>query len=291
MSQAQVGPGWWRASDGLWYPPDTHPAYLGPAAPPSSDRGPDPHRYPAGPDHPGGSQFWPGQQSWWQPVAAKTDGMAIASLVLSILWLAGVGSVLAVIFGAVALSRIKKSSGRLIGSGLATAGLVVGSIGILLTAGLGLVIPEIVSLGGPKTLSFGQAAVPSFDIDGIDSVTVQRFSEPISSNITLAGQPVQPGTGRVFAVATVRICADEDGSEDGVALVRSDLTLTRADLPPLAPSVDAMSPALDRVSTLSADACVTGFVTFEVPSGTRPAAVAWNAGPFQHTYNWTIASP
>jgi hypothetical protein len=92
------------------------------------------------------------------------------------LWLAGVGSALAVIFGAVALSRIKGSSGRLIGSGLATAGIVVGSIGILLAAGLGLVIPEIVSLSGPKTLSFGQAAVPFPDIDGIDSVTVQRFS-------------------------------------------------------------------------------------------------------------------
>jgi hypothetical protein len=27
MSDTSQGPGWWLASDGKWYPPETHPAY------------------------------------------------------------------------------------------------------------------------------------------------------------------------------------------------------------------------------------------------------------------------
>lgn len=35
MSDVSQGPGWWRASDGKWYPPETHPDYQPPAAPPA----------------------------------------------------------------------------------------------------------------------------------------------------------------------------------------------------------------------------------------------------------------
>lgn len=34
MSDAPGGPGWWRASDGKWYPPETHPDARPPAPPP-----------------------------------------------------------------------------------------------------------------------------------------------------------------------------------------------------------------------------------------------------------------
>jgi hypothetical protein len=34
MSDASQGPGWWVASDGKWYPPESHPDYLPPAPPP-----------------------------------------------------------------------------------------------------------------------------------------------------------------------------------------------------------------------------------------------------------------
>lgn len=33
MSDIQQGPDWWRASDGRWYPPETHPDHRPPAAP------------------------------------------------------------------------------------------------------------------------------------------------------------------------------------------------------------------------------------------------------------------
>ncbi len=43
MSDSWPGPGWWRASDGKWYPPESHPDYEGPAdAPPPAPPPPTP---------------------------------------------------------------------------------------------------------------------------------------------------------------------------------------------------------------------------------------------------------
>jgi len=64
----------------------------------------------------------------------RTSGLAIASLVLGLVWLCGLGSLLATIFGAVALSQISRSKGRLEGKGLAIAGLVLGILGLSLFA-------------------------------------------------------------------------------------------------------------------------------------------------------------
>ena len=60
--------------------------------------------------------------------AAGTNGLAIASLVLGILWVWWIGSVLAVIFGHIAISQVGKTNQG--GRGLAIAGLVLGYIGI-----------------------------------------------------------------------------------------------------------------------------------------------------------------
>jgi hypothetical protein len=60
----------------------------------------------------------------------STNGFAIASLVLGIVWLYWLGSLLALIFGAVALSQIRGSNGRQTGEGMAIAGLVLGIIGL-----------------------------------------------------------------------------------------------------------------------------------------------------------------
>jgi hypothetical protein len=60
---------------------------------------------------------------------SRTNGMAIASMVLGILWLWWVGSILAVIFGHVALSQTKKDPSQG-GRGMAIAGVVLGWIGV-----------------------------------------------------------------------------------------------------------------------------------------------------------------
>lgn len=60
----------------------------------------------------------------------KRSGLAIASLVLGILFMYGIGSVLALIFGYRARDQIDHSGGNLEGRGMATAGIVLGWIGI-----------------------------------------------------------------------------------------------------------------------------------------------------------------
>jgi hypothetical protein len=58
----------------------------------------------------------------------RTNGMAIASMVLGILWLYWVGSVLALIFGYIAKKQIRERGES--GGGMATAGIVLGWVGI-----------------------------------------------------------------------------------------------------------------------------------------------------------------
>jgi hypothetical protein len=165
MSDVSQGPGWWRASDGRWYPPEQHPDYVPPppAPPPavpevppavtpplppvpptplgpplSGPFGTPPLQSPYGVP-PGQSPYGvpPGQSPYgFMPWAVPqtppvTNSLAIAALVLAILWIGGLGSTLAVIFGLVALSQIRSSSGRKQGKGLATAGLVIGAVGLV----------------------------------------------------------------------------------------------------------------------------------------------------------------
>jgi hypothetical protein len=51
-------------------------------------------------------------------------------VVLGVLWLAGIGSLLALVFGYRARREIRNSAGSRRGSGLATAGIILGWIGI-----------------------------------------------------------------------------------------------------------------------------------------------------------------
>jgi hypothetical protein len=56
--------------------------------------------------------------------------MAIAALVLGILWLYGVGSILALTFGYSGKDQIRRSGGHETGRGMAVAGIVLGCIGV-----------------------------------------------------------------------------------------------------------------------------------------------------------------
>jgi hypothetical protein len=60
----------------------------------------------------------------------RTNGMAVAALVLGILWVGWLGSVLAVIFGFVAIRDIDRSGGAQTGRGMAIAGIVLGIVGL-----------------------------------------------------------------------------------------------------------------------------------------------------------------
>lgn len=76
----------------------------------------------------GVNTFQPGTSTGVVSANAATNGLAIASLVLGIVWVFYIGSILALIFGLVAHKQIKVTGQS--GKGMATAGIVLGSIGI-----------------------------------------------------------------------------------------------------------------------------------------------------------------
>ena len=76
----------------------------------------------------------PQQQAGAQAPAAAppkaTNGLAIASMVLGILWVYWIGSILALIFGYVAKGQIAAAGGTQGGRGMAIAGIVLGWVGV-----------------------------------------------------------------------------------------------------------------------------------------------------------------
>jgi hypothetical protein len=99
----------------------------------------------------------------------RTNGLAIASMVLGIVWVYWVGSILAVIFGHVALSQIKRSQGAQRGSGMAIAGLVLGYIGIAVLA----VVIVVAAFGGFDSSSGGSYSVSC----SVDKVVLETAEE------------------------------------------------------------------------------------------------------------------
>jgi len=137
MSDTSQGPGWWQASDGSWYSPEQHPDFapatqgnLSATAPIQAESPPSI----TAPPMPSVAPYPQAVAPMGYPVAPqnqKTNGMAVASLVLGIVWVAGIGAVLAVIFGFVSRKKIAASQGQETGGGLAIAGIVLGIIGIV----------------------------------------------------------------------------------------------------------------------------------------------------------------
>jgi hypothetical protein len=176
MSDAPNGPGWWLASDGKWYPPQ--PPAPGASQPVPGQSTPIPGQstplpgqpmptsstvsqpgfpqptgsvpgvttgapgYGASPTPPPVPGF--GAPSSFTPYSAAPEqkqgknGLAVASLVLALVWVCGLGSLLAIIFGIIALKQIKKKGQG--GRGLAIAGLVIGSLGLVASVIAGVLI-------------------------------------------------------------------------------------------------------------------------------------------------------
>ena len=134
--------------------------------PPPGWPGQDPNRQPPGEprpapgwglvDQPPGYQspYPPGYQQQYPAYAPtpQTSGLAIASLVCSLVWFCGIGSLLAVIFGLISIKQINESQGRLGGKGLAIAGTVVGAVGLVLLVGWIVVVFVATSRGSTLTM-------------------------------------------------------------------------------------------------------------------------------------------
>jgi hypothetical protein len=73
---------------------------------------------------------------WGYPATPRTNGMAIAALILAVLGLVacGIPSIAAVVFGHIGIHQINRSDGAEQGKGLAIAGLIIGYLMIAVFA-------------------------------------------------------------------------------------------------------------------------------------------------------------
>jgi hypothetical protein len=169
MSDTPQAPDWWLASDGRYYPPP-RPGSMPPPVP-----GTTPPQFPA--------QFPPQQRppvppygGYQQlPPARPNSGFAIASLILGLVWFCGIGSVLAIIFGAIGLKETKPPEGKN-GRGLAIAGLILGVLGAVSTIGLVVVL---VAASDQITESIGT-------VTEIDDVTITACSTDPTTGVGIA---------------------------------------------------------------------------------------------------------
>jgi hypothetical protein len=118
VSDQPQGPGWWQASDGKYYPPEAAASTPGSSDPTAG-----------GPwSSPGGAAYQHGPYAYGaQPPKQGTNGMAVASLVCSVLGLCcWVTAVAGIVLGHIALSQLNQPDNHESGRGLAIAGLAVG---------------------------------------------------------------------------------------------------------------------------------------------------------------------
>ncbi len=115
MSDTSQGPGWWIASDGKWYPPES----AQPATPPP----PTPPAYMAPPVY---AQPTMGYSVPTAPEALWSMILGIASLVCCGLVL----GIPAIILGSSAKKKIASSGGTFGGEGMAKAGVIMGWISV-----------------------------------------------------------------------------------------------------------------------------------------------------------------
>jgi hypothetical protein len=143
--------------------PADHPQWM----PPPAYGPPAPSPYPYGPaqPYPPGYGGYPPPGAWGPP----TSGQAITSLVLALLWLAGIGSTIAIVMGHLARRKIR--AGRNSGGGLALAGLIVGYIGL---AG------AILSVVGVLLVVYNPSAGGFFvrdDLSGVASAEASYYAD------------------------------------------------------------------------------------------------------------------
>jgi len=104
---------------------------------------------------------------------AETSGKAIASLIFGLFLFFFPFSIVAIILGHLSVSEIRKSAGRLAGEGLATAGLVLGYIGV---AGMIPVILIVAAIAIPNLLRARMAANESSAVAAVRTINTAEIA-------------------------------------------------------------------------------------------------------------------
>lgn len=175
------------------------PGYL-PAYPQAAPYPPAGSSYPQAvhyPRHPAG---YPPAPPGYPPVylprsAPGTDGFAIASLILGIVG----GFLLSVVFGFVALSRIKRTGQG--GRGLAIAGLVLSGLWVAIVA---IAVAVAVATSADRSadgMVVGAGSVSAMDLRIGDCITNPAAGSDSREVLSVAAVPCsQPHTGEVYAL-------------------------------------------------------------------------------------------
>lgn len=225
------------------------------------------------------------------PPRRGTSGLAIASLVLGLLWLGGMGSLLAIIFAASGRKAISRSGGWLGGDGLAIAGMVLGIVGlvgaVLLYVLVGVaattVSRDIREAAAPKVVALGQSVATSgSDDNGISSVTVYSVAYPTPAAVSET-IPV----GYDLAAVDVQLCAGPTGAQTSASALLISLVFADGQIGSMSSVEASKQPEIRVDRPIAANRCVRGYLTFQYASGTNPTAVRFWPGPFDN-YEWML---
>lgn len=168
------------------------------AAPPLPYGAPPTSPGPVPPPYAGPVPYAPGHYPQG-PAPWTTNGLAIASLVLSILWIFGIGTVLGIIFGHVSRGQIKKRPQR--GAGVALAGLIIGYVGLVATVVLYANISKIIH---SNTV---QNVVAQQDIN--DAASAERSYFKAAGSFTSSGIDLREHGFSPIGDDTIAVLADK----------------------------------------------------------------------------------
>jgi hypothetical protein len=283
LSDTSQGAEWWLASDGRWYPPADNSGHV--LAPPEPSYAGDQY-----------SGSYPG------PPFRPTNALAIASLILSIVWFFGLGSVLAVTFALVALSKITASKGGQAGKGLAVAGLIIGICGLIGSVAFFVILnghlsandrlndqppasrlppvtlpatakPPASTIGPPVTLPAAVRTQSTVNPLGVTLNVTDPSGHDFAKVLVLdVAYPVSLGVGS-YAIASVGVCAGQLGSQTAPSSYGFVLGVSGGQEVHTAP---------DSIPSLAPNACTDAELFLEIPPGTTPTYVAY------HQYRWSV---
>lgn len=257
MSDTQQGPGWWKASDGRWYPPETHPDYRPPPPPPPRPvPAPPQHARPPAQPRPGPA---PNYGPWSDPPQKRVKVKGGTSI-----WKVALGVMLGMFLFVIACSAII-SNGVDTGKKLNPTG----------ANGESDTSPSSSSGASSKTYKVRDK------VQTRDGNTVQVYA--FVPNVTSSNQFTRPKAGTTYSAIDVEGCAGT--KPDSFGLNPFDFSLAMSDNTRAQPTLPVKTPALNSESQ-AAGVCNRGWVTFEVPDGSTPATVVY--GSFGTSVRWVI---
>jgi len=125
------------------------------------------------------------------PGPQQTSGLAVASLIFGLLFFIFPASLLAVIFGHISNSQIRKSAGRLKGAGMALAGMILGYVGIAMIP----VILIIAAIAIPNLVKAKMAANEATAVHNLRNIATaavnyQSAYDTYPSGLSALGPPL-----------------------------------------------------------------------------------------------------